>query len=137
MEKAHNEIKQNYAPLLNKRIEEIFSHLTKGKYEGVRLGEDLTVNYKNEYDEIVESGHLSNGAYDLLYISLKFSAMGMLCEKIPPVILDDAFIQLDDERLKLMVDFMKNNEKFSQVILFTCHKKTMEIFKDVKILELK
>ncbi len=136
LQKAHDEIKQNYAPLLNKKTEEIFKTLTKNKYNGVRLAENLDLNYKNEYDEIVESGHLSQGAYDLLYISLKFSAMSILCEKIPPVILDDAFIQLDDERLKLMVDFIKNNEKFSQVILFSCHKKTSEIFKDVKILEL-
>ncbi len=136
LEKAFDEIKQNYSPALNKRIEEIFKNLTNGKYDGVRLGENLSVNYKNEHGEIVQSGHLSSGAFDLLYISLRFAAMGLLCEKIPPVILDDAFIQQDDARLKLIVDYINENEKFSQVIAFTCHKKTAELFKNVKTIEI-
>ena len=136
LNKAYEEIKKNFAPALNKKIEEVFSKLTNGKYDGVRLGEDLNLNYKNEYDEIVESGHLSQGANDLLYISLRIASMSLLCDKIPPVILDDAFIQLDDTRLKLVIDYIKENEKFSQVIMFTCHKKTAELFENVKIIEI-
>ncbi len=128
IEKAHLEIKLNYAPALNKKVAEIFEILTCGKYDGVKVGENFDLNYKNEFNEITKPMYLSSGAYDLLYISLRLASLSLICEgKIPPVILDDAFIQLDDKRLKVIVDFLKSNEKFSQVIAFTCHEENAKI----------
>lgn len=128
IEKAHLEIKLNYAPALNKKVAEIFEILTCGKYDSVKVGENFDLNYKNEFNEITKPMYLSSGAYDLLYISLRLASLSLICEgKIPPVILDDAFIQLDDKRLKVIVDFLKSNEKFSQVIAFTCHEENAKI----------
>lgn len=127
--RAHEEIKQNYAPRLNRKTAEIFSTLTAGKYRGVKLGEDFTLNYQNENNEIVEAGYLSRGACDLLYIALRFAAAGVLAEgKIPPVILDDAFSQLDDKRASAAAEYMQNSGEFEQVLYFTCHRETAARF---------
>lgn len=131
---AHNEIKNNYAPRLNKKTTEIFSCLTDKKYDGVKAGEGFKLNYKNENNEIVDGGHLSGGTYDLLYIALRLASLSVLFDgNIPPIISDDALLQADDKRLKKTVDFLCENEEFGQIIYFTCHKSSIGIFENEKI----
>ncbi len=128
LSRAHGEIKQNYAPRLNRKTAEIFSRLTKEKYSGVKLGEGFHLNYKNEHNEIVDAAHLSGGTYDLLYIALRFASLSVLFDgKIPPVILDDALLQLDDARLSVAADYL-NSAEFGQVLYFTCHDSGSKLF---------
>lgn len=132
--RAHGEIKQNYAPRLNKKTAEIFSRLTSEKYSGVKLGEGFRLNYQNENNEIVDAMFLSGGTYDLLYIALRFASLSVLFGgEIPPVISDDALLQLDDDRLRAAVDFMANSGTFGQVIYFTCHKTSAGLFEQKHI----
>jgi len=134
LEKAHNEIKQNFAPRLNQKITEIFSRLTISKYDGVRAGENFNLNYKNERNEIVEASFLSGGTNDLLYIALKLATLSVLFgENTAPVILDDAFLQVDDKRLSVAVDFLAESKEISQIIYFTCHKSMVGLFDNEKI----
>lgn len=131
--RAHGEIKQNYAPRLNRKIAEIFSLLTREKYSGVKLGEGFHLNYKNEHNEIVDAAHLSGGTYDLLYIALRFASLSVLFDgKIPPVILDDALLQLDDIRLPVAAEYL-NSAEFGQVLYFTCHESGSKLFMQDKI----
>ena len=134
---AHSEIKNNFAPRLNKKASSILSYLTQEKYEDIRSNDNFHINLKSAGGEIVEAGFMSRGTYDLMYMALRFAAMSVLTDgKIPPVILDDAFSQLDDTRLLRAVDLIKNNNEFSQVLLFTCHENYKEILKDCNLCEL-
>ena len=54
-------------------------------------------------------------------------------ETQPPVILDDALLQLDDSRLKAAADFLINSGGFDQVIYFTCHKTSAKLFQNESI----
>lgn len=138
LERAYGEIRQNYAPRLNEKTAQTFARLTFDKYSGVRLGEALKLHYQNENNEIVDASFLSGGAYDLLYLSLRFAAMQILFEEnIPPVILDDALLQLDDDRLTATVDFLAESDAFGQVLYFTCHKASIELFDRAAIHKLK
>ncbi len=130
LSRAHGEIKQNYAPRLNQKTAEIFSRLTREKYSGVKLGEGFSLNYRNENNEIVDAAHLSGGTYDLLYVALRFAALSVLFDgAIPPVILDDALLQLDDGRFMEAADFLIA-EEFGQVLYFTCHQSGVALFKN-------
>ena len=63
---------------------------------------------------------LSNGAKDQLYLALRLSFINMLFKnKDIPIFLDDAFVQYDDERRKKALELIIN-EKFAQIIFFTC-----------------
>ena len=135
---AHTEIKNNFAPRLNKQASLIFSYLTQKKYEDIRSNDNFGINLKSTGGEIVEAGFMSRGTYDLMYIALRFAAMSVLTDgNIPPIILDDAFSQLDDTRLLAAVDLIQNNSEFSQVILFTCHENYKEVLKNCSVTELK
>ena len=77
---------------------------------------------------------MSRGTYDLLYIALRFAAMNVITDgKIPPVILDDAFSQIDDARLLAALELINNTPEFSQVMLFTCHENYKELVRNKNI----
>lgn len=134
---AHDEIKSNFAPRLNEKASELLSYLTNEKYEDMRADDNFGINLKTDDGGIVKAEFMSRGTYDLIYIALRFASMSVLCDgKIPIVILDDAFSQLDDERLIKSAQMIKESEEFSQVFLFTCHKNYKEILKDSNVIEL-
>ena len=134
LEKAHGEIRSNFAPRLNKETAEIFSRLTDGKYQEVRVGEEFLVNFKNESGEIVEADFLSSGTYDLLYVALRFATLRTLSDMTRPMLVaDDAFLQLDDARIKCAIEFLLESETFGQVLYFTCHRESASLFKNEKI----
>ncbi len=119
---AHTEIKNNFAPKLNEKTSEFLSFLTDKKYTDVRTNDSFELNLQSTSGKIVEAGAMSRGTYDILYIALRFAAMSVITDgKIPPVILDDAFSQLDDTRLMAATDLIYESREFSQVLLFTCH----------------
>lgn len=134
LESAHIEIKNNFAPRLNEKASNMLSFLTKEKYKDLRTNDSFDINLKSTGGEIVEAGFMSRGTYDLLYIALRFAAMSVLTDgKIPTVILDDAFSQLDDTRLLAAVDLIKETPDFSQVMLFTCHENYKDLLADKNI----
>ncbi len=134
LEQAHREIKENFAPRLNQCTGEIFSKLTEGRYEEVRVGEGFALHYKNESGEITESSALSRGTYDLLYIALRLATLSVLFDgKVPTLILDDAFSQFDDARYKKTVSYIRNADAFGQVLSFTCHREAVQILEKENI----
>ncbi len=134
LDMAHEEIKNNFAPRLNEKTSQYLSRLTQEKYTDVRANDSFSLNLKSTGGEIVEAGFMSRGTYDLLYIALRFAAMNVITDgKIPLVILDDAFSQLDNTRLLAAVDLINNAQEFQQAILFTCHENYKELLKDKNI----
>lgn len=134
---AHDEIKSNFAPRLNEKASELLSYLTYEKYEDMRADDNFGINLKTDDGGIVKAEFMSRGTYDLIYIALRFASMSVLCDgKIPIVILDDAFSQLDDERLIKSAELIEKGEEFKQVFLFTCHENYKEILKGSNVIEL-
>ena len=139
LKQAHREIKENFAPRLNQKTGEIFKTFTAGKYGDVRIGEEFALHYKNETGEITLSESLSRGTYDLLYISLRLATLEVLFSgRIPPVILDDAFSQMDDKRYKETATYLRGADTFGQVLYFTCHRENAEILnrEDINLIDL-
>ncbi len=135
--RAHNEIKNNFAPRLNEKASEYLKFLTYERYEDVRATDTFGINVKDTDGNITEAEYMSRGTYDLMYIALRFAAMNVLTDaKIPPVILDDAFSQLDDKRLAQAMKFLKVMPEFSQVLYFTCHENNVSTTDGINIIKL-
>lgn len=134
---AHDEIKSNFAPKLNQKASELMSFLTDNRYSDMRTNDEFSTNLKTASGEIVGAEYMSRGTYDLIYIALRFAAMSVLTEgKIPTIVLDDAFSQLDDVRLIKATELIDKSEEFSQVLLFTCHENYKDILNKNNILEI-
>ncbi|MGL5352717.1 MAG: AAA family ATPase [Clostridium sp.] len=119
LQEAFREVRGNFGPLLNEKVLENFKRLTNNKYEDVMVSDSYEIKVKNK-NTILAGELLSNGANDQLYLSLRLAFISMLykdCEV--PVILDDAFVQYDDERVSQVLDVLTESS-FGQLIIFTC-----------------
>ena len=66
---------------------------------------------------------LSQGAADQLYLAVRLAICDMVLpvEKHVPLILDDALVTFDDDRLRAALDYLLSESKNRQILLFTCH----------------
>lgn len=130
MEDSYRQLKQDFAPLLNCCVGEILSELTKGKYDEIKLSDDYKIMLRDkEYGDIVSAEYLSAGTYDSLYLALRFGIVRTILSQKPLfLILDDAFLQLDDTRAKLAAEYLNRESAEGQVLYFTCHRSQQALF---------
>ncbi len=67
-------------------------------------------------------GRLSDGTQEQIAVLVRLAMGAMLAEKgaIVPVILDDALVYCDDDRIKLMFDALVRAGKHQQIVVLTC-----------------
>ena len=70
---------------------------------------------------------LSAGALDQLYLAVRLAICDMVlpADKRVPLILDDALVTFDDERLHAALDYLLEERQRRQILLFTCQKREM------------
>lgn len=99
-----------------------FSILTRDTYLRVWLPgeeEDMTVERKDGIRFSVES--LSQGTKEQLYVALRLALSQTIRDEHPlPFIIDDAFVNFDDERTCEVLELLQQISQDQQVILFTC-----------------
>lgn len=139
---ANTEIQTRFSPRLGKRATALMSRLTGGRYDELTLDRQLSARARLKGDITPrESSFLSAGALDQMYLALRIA----ICElALPegeacPMILDDALASFDDARMGLALDLLLELSEERQILLFTCHSREAEYFKnnpEVKIIGL-
>lgn len=125
---ATNTLQRRFAPRIAKRAQALFGKLTGGKYVRLTLGQDFSLSTSAENEDTLRSAQWrSDGTADQLYLALRLAVAEELTPDAP-MILDDAFVRFDDERLKAAMQILKEEAENKQVILFTCQsrEKAME-----------
>ena len=125
LREANDEIQRRFSPELGRVASGYMSAVTGGRYTDVLLDRDFSAMARAS-DESVhhEAEYLSAGTLDMLYLAVRLA----VCElALPdgescPLILDDALVNLDDERLEQAMKLLSEIAKQRQVILFTCRK---------------
>ena len=91
-----------------------------GSKDRFLLGTDLSVSVSLP-DGTRESGYLSTGANDMLDICMRLAlADALYGEDKPPLILDDPFVNLDDEKLAASLQMLKRLSSQCQIVYLTC-----------------
>ena len=124
LEQANTTLQNRFSPALGARAAEIFAALTAGKYDKVLLSSDLSLSTEAAGDPMSRSIQLlSQGAADQLYLAVRLAICDMVlpAEKHVPLILDDALVTFDDDRLRAALDYLLSESKKRQILLFTCH----------------
>ncbi|MBQ2672064.1 MAG: AAA family ATPase [Clostridia bacterium] len=135
IEEVSGEMRKNFSPGLDKRTSEIFDKLTGGKYKNIHTKKDYSMMVSNQFID-VSCDNLSSGTIDQAYLALRIAISEIISSKdLTPLTLDDSFIEYDDNRLNLALDFLKNySEKTNrQIILFTCHEHIVNYAKSMLI----
>lgn len=130
---SFNEIRQSFGPILNHKTGDIFKKLTGDKYKNVMITRNFDINVQDvSSSEMHEWKYLSSGTIDQAYLSLRLAVSDVLNKSNEdlPILLDDVFIQYDDERarkgLEFISDYSSGGDSSSQIILFTCHNRIVE-----------
>lgn len=123
LEQANIILKNRFSPALGARAAEIFSALTGGRYDKVLLSQDMALSAEQSGDPMSRSIRLlSQGAADQLYLAVRLAICGMVLpeEKHVPLLLDDALVSFDDQRLRAALDVLLAESERRQILLFTC-----------------
>ena len=120
LEAAKNELQRRFAPRLSQRAQELFSRLTGGRYDRLQLTRDLNVNAGAQGENALQSAlWRSEGTVDQLYLALRLAVAEELTPDAP-LVLDDALVRFDDERLRNAMTILSEAAENKQVLLFTC-----------------
>ena len=117
---AKKELQRRFAPRITKRAQALLNRMTLGRYDRLTWGEDLALHAgAGEEDTLREALWRSDGTVDQLYLALRLAVAEELTPDAP-LVLDDALVRFDDDRLKAALEVLEEIAKEKQVILFTC-----------------
>lgn len=128
---ADGDMQKRFSPALAREAAAIFAKLTGGRYNEITLARDLTAKARRAGDAVGwDTDYLSEGARDQLYLSLRLAVCKMaLPEETPcPMVLDDALVTFDRERMASALELLAELGAERQILLFTCHEREYEYF---------
>ena len=124
---ATSELQRRFAPRISKRAQELFSKLTHGRYQRMMLAEDLSIHVSAEQEATLRASQWrSDGTVDQLYLALRLAVAEELTPDAP-LILDDAMVRFDDDRLATALNILDEMAENKQVILFTCQSREKKL----------
>ena len=119
-------LQTRFSPALGEHAASIFTNLTGGRYNKVLLDRSMMPSAQ-EADQLFphEAGQLSQGTADQLYLAVRLAICEMVLppEKAVPILLDDALVNFDDQRMAAALDYLLAFSAGRQVLLFTCQKR--------------
>ena len=133
LEKTRQKFEQERQPSVIRHAQDFFSGVTGQRYQHLRvpIGEQtITVTDVNGAGK--QPGELSRGTREQLYLALRFGLIrefGEHAERLP-VVVDEALVNFDPERARLAAESFAQLAETNQVLVFTCHPSTAEMFAD-------
>lgn len=123
LDRAEAALRERFSPALNRRAGELLSRLTAGRYREVTLTRELEASARGA-DSLMprRTLELSQGTAEQVYLAVRL-AICQLClpqDDPAPLVLDDALVTFDGERLALALDTLAELAKERQILLFTC-----------------
>ena len=129
---ATEQLQRRFAPRIAERAKDLFAKLTGGRYDRLNLTRELTVDAAAAGEMTMRSAQWrSEGTVDQLYIALRLAVAEELVPDAP-LVLDDALVRFDDQRLKNALCLLVEATASKQVILFTCQNRESEIYDELK-----
>lgn len=123
LSQAMGELQRRFAPRISRQGQQFLSRLTLGKYNRLTLDADLNLRSGSSGDTTLrEPMWRSEGTADQLYLALRLAVAQELTPDAP-LILDDALVRFDQERLEAALELLREIAKDKQVILFTCQER--------------
>ena len=120
LNQAREELQRRFAPKITKRAQQFMSAMTDGRYSSITMDTEFGLRASTEEENTLRNSlWRSDGTMDQLYLSLRLAVAEVLTPEAP-LVLDDALVRFDDERMRKTVQILEDMAKDKQVILFTC-----------------
>lgn len=112
-------IYDQYAPDLSRRVSDMVSRMTMGQYTDVRLDEKLNIQVRKA-GRYLGAEFLSTGTLEQIYLAVRLAVAEEMGHGNMPLLLDDIFGAYDDARLEMALQCIAGYDA-EQVILFTAN----------------
>lgn len=130
LSKANYAMEERFSPKLNSLAGAYAAALTGGRYDRVSLTRDFSA--KAEASGTLDERNaelLSSGTSDQIYLAVRLALCQLVLqdENTTPLILDDALIRFDDQRLELALNTLSSLGR--QILLFSCTGREKRLWK--------
>ena len=120
LKQAKESFSSHYLNRMEKGFEKYINLINNDKIEA-----DIDVNLNVKLDQNGgkrDISYFSTGYQDVIYLCIRFSLIDALFEEENPfVILDDPFVNLDEQKIKNSLDLINKISNKYQIIYFVCH----------------
>lgn len=118
---ANAQLQARFSPALNAKAGALLSRLTGGRYDKLTFTRSFEAMAQCE-GGVKSAQLLSQGTADQAYLALRLALclLALPGEDPAPMVLDDALVTFDDQRLKLALDLLSELAGERQILLFTC-----------------
>ena len=128
LEAAETQLRSRFAPKIAQQAGEYLSRLTDGRYNEVVLESDWNLQLAAQEEATLRPAKLrSDGTLDQTYLALRLAVAKALLPEGTPLILDEAFVRFDDQRLKAALDLLQDQAKSRQILLLSCQSREKEL----------
>ena len=133
LEKTRQKFEQERQPSVIRHAQDFFAGFTGQRYQRLYapIGEQ-TITVTGADGASKQPAELSRGTREQLYLALRFGLIrefGEHAERLP-VVVDEALVNFDPERAHLAAESFARLSETNQVLVFTCHPSTAEMFAD-------
>jgi DNA repair exonuclease SbcCD ATPase subunit len=122
IERAEQATMKTATRFLEKRMVADLERVTDGRYRRIRV-DDRTLDievFAPEKGDWVDVGQLSQGTLDLTYLAARLGLVRLVTgDRRPPLVFDDPFVTLDDQRAARALVLLKEIARDFQVIYLT------------------
>lgn len=133
IERAADDMRRKLSPALSRSIAQVAGRVTFGRYDHLLIDTDLKVQALAS-GQSVSPDRLSGGTADAIHLALRLGLVEFLMSgKECPVILDDSFAQLDDERAARMLEVVAEFALTRQALILTCQSRTRRMLETLQI----
>ena len=131
LEKTRQKFERERQPSVIQHAQGFFSNVTGQRYSRLYapIGEQ-TITVTDSTGASKQPAELSRGTREQLYLALRFGLIrefGDHSERLP-VVVDEALVNFDPGRARLAAEAFAELSQTTQVLVFTCHPATAEMF---------
>lgn len=129
LKKADETLRSRFSPQITAEAGTILSELTAGKYPSVLLEPNMSLSVREEGGTVMRpAAAMSCGTADQMYLALRLAMCRKLLPSDAPLVLDDALVNFDDDRMALALNVLRSESAHRQIIFFSCHRRESEAF---------
>jgi len=129
--KAISKYEDTRQPDVINTAKDVFSHITNTQYPTVLMqAETQELIIKDSSGNSKKVTEMSRGTMEELYFSMRLGLIEEYEKRAEPMpyVMDDTFVNFDDDRKLLAIQALDEFAKDRQVIILTCHKSILDLY---------
>jgi uncharacterized protein YhaN len=134
LDAAKQKFEKTRQPGVIRSAENLFTKITGGSYNRIIKPIDHDeLLIENELLQRKGVHEMSRGTREQLYLAMRFGLIDEYETRSEPLpaVMDDIFVNFDDERDERIIEILSQFSKQRQVIVLTCHQRSLEAYKNI------